>query len=172
MTQISRRDVLLGATAMAAVANIPALPAVAAPAEVLPAWVVGTPGEWDYQHIIARTETEARRFFAAEWCGADDCEDGNENPECECEFCKKFFAVEADRKRKWDGKSYDEITPGDWLRSGTGHVCSRCSYETFPEEGGRGVGNEAVCSECMTLTDWDIVDPEHAAELRAERNVA
>lgn len=140
---------------------------MAAPAELIPAWVVGTPGEFDWQHIIAKTEDQARRFFAAEVIGGDPaCEEGG-LPDCECDFCEKLGQVEAERKPMWDGKPYNSITPGDWLRSGTGHICSRCSYETFREEGGHGVGNEAVCEECMTLADWEIVDPEHAAELRA-----
>ena len=168
MTELSRRDLLIGAAAVAAVANIPTLPAMAASAEVIPAWVVGTPGEFDWQHIIARTEEEARRFFAAEVVGGETaCEEGGAD-DCDCEFCQSFNGVEAERKPMWDGKSYDGITPGDWLRSGTGHICSRCSYETFREEGGHGVGNEAVCEECMTLADWDIVDPGRAAEIRED----
>lgn len=161
---ISRRELLVGAAALAAATNIPAMPAMTAtaPAEVLPAWVVGTPGEFNWQHIVARTASEAERIFRAEW--TDDSCEGEEDAPCgECDFCT--LDVESERKPMWDGKS--DVTPGDWLRSGTGHICSRCSYETFPEEGGHGVGDEAVCSECMTLADWDIVDPEHADELRA-----
>jgi hypothetical protein len=154
---ISRRDVLIGAAAVAATAHLPAAPVIMAPAEVLPAWVIGSEGEFNWQHIIARTEREALKMFAA------DCGDYEE----ECDCCDVISGYMAERKPMWDGKKYNEITPGDWLRSGTGHICSRCSYETFREEGGHGVGAEAVCSECMKLADWDIVDPEHAAEIRA-----
>lgn len=169
MSELNRREMLVGAAAVAIAANIPALPSVSAPPEIIPAWVVGTPGEFDWQHIIAKTEDQARRFFAAEVIGGDPaCEEGAlPDCECECNFCEKLAQVEAERKPMWDGKPYYSITPGDWLRSGTAHICSRCSYETFREEGGHGVGDEAVCEECMELADWDIVDPERAAEIRA-----
>ncbi len=159
MADISRREVLLGTVAAAAAAAVPAPPAVAAPAsEIIPAWIVGTPGEFDWQFSVGRTAEEAIRNYVCETVGGDGCEDGGE-PDCDCEWCCTISGVEAERKPMWDGKRENEITPGDWLRSGTGHICSRCSYETFPEEGGHGVGAEAVCSECMTLADWDIVDP-------------
>jgi hypothetical protein len=168
MNALSRRDILVGAAAIAATASIPTLPAIAESAtvakDVIPAWIVGTPGEFDWQHVGGRTAEEAIRNFVCETVGGDGCEEGNE-PDCDCEWCYAIIGLEAERKPMWDGKS--DVTPGDWLRSGTGHVCSRCSYETFPEEGGHPVGDEAVCEECMTLADWDIADPERAAEIRA-----
>lgn len=171
MNNLSRREILIGVAAVAAAASVPAVPVVARPAEIIPAWVVGSDGEFNWQHIIARTERQALRFFAQE-CGdyEEDCDHSEYQDGCEC--CEAIGSYMAERKPMWDGKRYNDITPGDWLRSGTGHVCSRCSYETFPEEGGRGVGDEAVCSDCMTLADWDIVDPQHAAELRAEADAS
>lgn len=164
MPDISRREVLLGTAAAVAATALPTMPAIAAPSpEILPAWVVGTPGEFNWQHIVARTAEEAERIFRAEWCD-DSCEGEEDAPCGECDFCT--LDVDHERKPMWDGKS--DVTPGDWLRSGTGHICSRCSYETFPQEGGHGVGDEAVCADCMTLADWDVVDPEHAAEIRTE----
>jgi hypothetical protein len=164
---IHRRELLIGAAALAASASFPVLPSIAAPAEIIPAWVVGSEGEFNWQHIIAKTEREACRFFAQE-CGdyEDECDHDSYQEGCDC--CKSIDAYDAERKPMWDGKPYDSVSPGDWLRSGTGHVCSRCGYETFPEEGGHGVGDEAVCEECMTLADWDVVDPERAAEIRAD----
>jgi hypothetical protein len=169
VTNLSRREVFIGAAAVVAAASIPAIsaiPAAAAPAELIPAWVVGSEGEFNWQHVVARTERQALRFFAQE-CGdyEEDCDHDSHQDDCDC--CDAIASYTAERKPMWDGKREGEITPGDWLRSGTGHVCSRCSYETFPEEGGHGVGNEAVCEECMELADWDIVDPERAAEIRA-----
>ncbi len=166
MSNLSRRELLVGAAAVAAVANIPPLPAIAARAEILPAWVVGTPGEFDWQHMVGRTAEEAIHNFVCEQVGGDGCEEGSPD-DCDCEWCFTIGSLEAERKPMWDGKQ--SVTPGDWIRSGTGHICSRCSYETFPQEGGYGVGDEAVCEECMTLADWDIVDPERATELRADR---
>lgn len=168
MKNVSRRELLIGAAAVAAVATMPLIPAIAAPAEAVPAWVVGSDGEFDWQHIVARTEREALRFFAED-CGdyEEDCDHDSHQDGCDC--CEAIASYVVERKPMWDGKA--DVTPGDWLRSGSGHICSRCSYETFPEEGGHGVGDEAVCSECMQLTDWDMVDPEHAAELRSDLEV-
>jgi hypothetical protein len=135
------------------------------PEPPMPAWVVGTPGEFDWQFSVGRTADDAIRNYICERIGGDGCEEGGK-PDCDCEWCDLVGSVEAERKPMWDGKREADIKPGDWLRSGTGHICSRCSYETFPEEGGHGIGDEAVCSECMTVEDWDIVDPERAAELR------
>lgn len=169
MSNVSRREALLiGAGAVAALAvpssaAIATTPSVAAP---LPAWIVGTPGEFDWQHVVSQTAEEAIRNYCCEKIGGDGCEEGGA-PDCDCEWCCTIGSLEAERKAMWDGK--DKVSPGDWLRSGTGHICSRCGYETFPEENGHGVGDEAVCEECMTLADWDIVDPERAAEIRARR---
>lgn len=164
MKDISRREVLLGTAAVVAAAAIPSAPiTITAPVEVIPAWAVGTPGEFNWQHIVAKTADEAKRIFLSEW--TDDSCEGEEGAPCgECETCT--LDVEAERKPMWDGLK--DTSPGDWLRADMGTYCSRCSYETFPHENGYAVGSEAVCEECMTLADWDIVNPDHAAELRAE----
>jgi hypothetical protein len=147
-------------------APIPAA-AVAPVAAPLPAWTVGTSGEFDWQMVRALTEKDARLLWASDFTGDDACEDGGPpKDDCECDLCSKFRCAEVNRVEQWD--SLDEVKPADWLRVGFGHVCSRCGYETFREEGGKAVGDEAVCEECMTVEDWDAVDPERAAELRAE----
>lgn len=168
----SRRDVFKLAAGAIAAAATPAPLAIAAeaaatmaPAATRLAWAVGTPGEFDWQHITAGTEDEAIRRYACETVGGDGCEDGGED-DCECEWCLVIGSVEAQRQPAWDQKS--ETTNADWLRVGMGSFCSRCGYETISEEGGHAVGDEAVCADCMTLADWDIVDPERAAELRTE----
>lgn len=166
MADILRREVLIGVAAIAAVANIPAASALATPTpEVLPAWVVGSEGEYNWQHITARTEREALKLFAED-CGdyEEDC--GHVEYQDGCDCCEEIFQYTAERKPMWDGRR--EVSPGDWIRSGTGHICSRCSYETSPDEGAHGVGDEAVCEECMELADWDIVDPDRAAEIRTD----
>lgn len=173
---LTRREALkIGVGTIAALAvpvsSVAAMTRSVAAAETIPAWVVGTPGEFDWQHIIAKTEREAIRIFACD-AGNDDFEEECDHKEYRdgCDCCEALSQFDAERKPMWDGKPEGQITAGDWMRSGTGHICSRCSYETFPGEGGHGVGAEAVCSECMTLADWDIIDPEHATELRAQRS--
>lgn len=172
MKDISRREALLGTAAVIASAALPSVPATAAPApEIIPAWVVGTPCEGDWQHIIARTKREALRKFVCDG-GYDDFEDECKHAvhQDDCDCCEALADFDAKRIARWDG--LQSTTNADWLRAGMGTVCSRCGYEVFVEEGGHAVGDEAVCSDCMKLADWDIVDPERAAEIRAKREPA
>lgn len=161
--ELSRRSVLLGSAAFVAAASLPAIvPIVEAstPAEVIPAWVVGSEGEFDWQHIVAKTQREALRIFAADNSGNYEEECTHEDYHEGCDCCEAIGSYEAQRVTKWDGLAY--TTPGDWLRANLGHICSRCSYETCRENDGHAIGQEAVCSDCMTLADWDIVDPEQS----------
>jgi len=157
---MNRRELLLGSTALIISVNIPAIEISAKP-EVIPAWIVGTPGEFNWQHIIAKTAEKAERIFRDENCEFE-CEEGS--PCGECYGCT--MEVIAERKPILDG--IVNPTPADWLRAGSGTYCSRCSYETSPEENGHPVADEAVCEECMTIADWDVIDPKHAADLREE----
>ena len=180
MTALTRRSLLLGATALAGTAALPpvallaeSLPAPAtsaaeATAARLPAWVVGTPGDFDGQVIRAATEEDA----IAEWlddmwiqCECGDVLDSGEviGPE-DCYRCT--HSVEAERSTYFD--DIDKPKAGDWLRAGMGTHCSRCGYEVHVEAGGHAIGDEAVCEDCMTLEDWRIVDPARAAEMEAE----
>lgn len=169
MTDISRREALTLGAAAVAVATVPNIPFAAAPtvaAPRLPVWLVGTDGEFNWGSFRAGTEEAAKALWAEEQCGLDTCETGDSSGDCDCEYCGTLANADAQRMAKLDDK--DKITPADWLTVGMGHICSRCSYETFREEGGHAVGDEAVCEDCMTLADWDIVDPERAAEMRAD----
>lgn len=173
---ISRREALkLGAASIAATVAAPAAfvdEAIATPAPRLPAFVVGTPGEFDWIFVRAATAEAAKRAWLDEngHCHKDHCE----ADECACkgwdeaDACEHCFAPDIDAERAESLDEVDNPTPGDWIRAGFGHTCSRCSYETCGDAGGQGVGDEAVCGDCMTLDDWDAIDPAHAAELRAE----
>lgn len=169
MGALNRREILVGAAAVAAVTAIPvqAAAATAPVAEILPAWAVGSEGEFNWQHIVARTEREAQRIFVCD-NGYDDFEEecAHDSHEDGCDCCDVLAAFDAQRIPRWDGLS--RTTNADWLRANMGSLCSRCGYETFREEGGHPVGDEAVCSDCMTLADWDVVDPQRAAEIRAD----
>lgn len=74
---------------------------------------------------------------------------------------------DAERKPKWDNII---VTGGDatWFNAGMGAGCSRCSEESFADNGDYVVGSNIVCQGCMTIADYEIVDPEHAAELRED----
>ncbi|GAA0235697.1 hypothetical protein LNAOJCKE_0900 [Methylorubrum aminovorans] len=174
---LSRRALLLGTSAVAVAAAMPAAqiaPAVAKVAKpALPTWIVGTPGEWDGEVIRAATREAAIRLRCEE-CEFEDSPDadpasGEGGPECECEACYEGRGYEATRVAEWDGRPVDTIGGGDWLDVGREAICDRCNYETSEDAGGHNIGGKAVCEDCMTLADWDIVDPERAAELRAEQ---
>lgn len=176
MTALTRRSLLLGATALAGTAAMPpvALLAEAAPAAApeigarLPAWLVGPADDFGWDVIRAATEEDA----LAGWLDHMGimCECGTAMPggdpvgPDECERCSYWL----DAKRAEEFDAIDHPTPGDWLRAGHGSTCSRCDEETFCEWNGHAIGDEAVCECCMTLEDWRIADPARAAEMEAE----
>ena len=167
---MTRRFLLAAAAVTSASATLPSVPALAieaAPAAApppLPAWVVGTPDCFDWQIVRIATADEALRDMALSKVGQPcDCS-GDED--VECEFCAALQRLDVIRAPHMDG--IENPTPADWLRADCGHCCSRCGYETFPEEGGQPVGDEAVCEDCMTPEDWQIADPERYAEMIAE----
>lgn len=165
---MNRREFICAAVATGAAAVIPAVPAIATAADQLlkPAWAVGTSGEFDWQCFRADTAEEAIRLAAEEYVGGGCLCHELKEPDSSCEYCERVARYDADRVPVWDAA--DPVSGADWLAAGMGTYCSRCSYETFSETGGRAVNNEAVCEDCMTLADWDIVDPERAAEIRED----
>jgi len=173
MTGISRRQALtLGLGAAAAVAVAPAaVAALSAPAPLVSgtAWAVGTPGEFNFQAIFAATEEEAIAGWLAEYGVAGECEQGGPagvKEDCDCEACYYARELEPARMPEWDGKS--EVSSGDWISVGWGAHCSRCGEECFGDDGARSVAGKAVCGDCVTLADLDLVDPAAAADRRAE----
>jgi hypothetical protein len=173
MVDITRRQALAVGIGAAVAAALPASAIAAAPiAEAtkldLVAWAVGTPGEFDWQMVRARTYEDAIRAFACETVGGDGCEEEEVGPDgCgECEWCYAMGA-EAERQPAWDGK--DKITHADWLRVGMGTICAHCKDEVYVEDSGVIVGEKGIHQHCMTLADWDIADPARAATIRAKQ---
>lgn len=182
MTQMQilhRRTFLALTGAAVAATTMPyAAPPVSAVAGALPAkppmptWIVGTPGEGDHYVIRAATREAAIRFRAEECEMAPADEDFVADGPCECCTCTESAGFESTRVQAWDGKPEYQITDGDWVDAGFDSTCARCSYEASQREGGRNVNGKAICADCMRIADWEIVDPEYAAELRAELEVA
>lgn len=162
---LSRRQFLLTATAAAIAPAIPALPASASPVVMsidlasgpdLLAFAAGTEGEFDWQVFFGRTAEEALKE-ATRYFGYDD----DDGPPGYFEFR---------RVDKWDHRgSADAVTGADWIRAGMGHICSRCSYETFADYGGHVVDEEVVCEECVTFADLLKVDLVTAEDELAEK---
>lgn len=167
--RITRRKFICSAVATGAVIAFPAFPEIATAAVpvVKPAWAVGTCGEFDWNCFRADTAEEAIRIAAEEYCGEGcTCANYQDERSLPCEYCSRVDQYDATRIKAWDAA--DPLTGGDWLAAGMGAFCSRCGYETSTEEGGQIIESEAVCDDCMTITDWELIDPEHAAEMRED----
>ncbi|QSY98552.1 hypothetical protein J2J97_32115 (plasmid) [Rhizobium bangladeshense] len=170
---ISRRQFLGAAVATSCSALIPeiALPAPVAQ-QVAPAttiWVGGHSGEFDWQPFNASSWRDAVKQLLGHHGF------GNEEeiaammtlPDEELRAELKHFHMDVERARKMDGLQPDDIKPHHWIRAGLGACCSRCDSECYADNGGRAIGTEAVCEECLTLTDliqgggkWDLDQAE------------
>lgn len=142
---------------LTAVLPFPAATLAAPAAEVVapsvtPMWAIGTAGNYDWQAIAAETAEDALRIYAEANGWVE--EDGSISKSLDVARCKA-----------WDG--IETPTGGDWLRAGMGYLCARCGNETCSDMG-HAVGDDAICEDCMTMADWEQVDPEYAAELREE----
>lgn len=162
---ISRRAFLSGVASVAAAPLVPALPVAAAQmtvgAEVAAGpdgfvmWAVGTPGEYDWQAISARSAEEAYRFYREEH-GLDEL-DEEEDWSC--------IGENVERVPSWDGKSPRELTGADWFKANFGYHCSKCGFEASPDNGARCVEGAVYCEECMTLPLKILDDPDDAFDL-------
>ncbi|KRE00092.1 hypothetical protein ASE63_08295 [Bosea sp. Root381] len=155
---LTRRFLLAAAAVTSVAAAIPKPVAAAISGEAparLPAWVVGTPGEYNWEIIRARTESRAIKLWTADNCQHDYEEDEDGNPESPCECMACAWEVGASRVPEFD--EITRPTPGDWMRAGLGHTCSRCGDETDPQNSGHAIGDEAVCDDCLTPEERDSI---------------
>lgn len=166
---LSRRAFVCSAAATAGAMTLPAMTAVAplgARGEPLRYWIAGTPGESNWECFLTKTASEAENAWRNEnlhECNCPEIREETGDPEEFCESC----SVEVG-SQPFDPQDPEKgVVGADWLRNGCGFCCARCGDETDHNDG-YPVGDDAVCSYCMTLADWDIVNPERAAELRAE----
>lgn len=186
---LTRRFVLAAgavAAASAAVARIPPGPPTAAPAPTAPppppkvAWVVGTPGEYDWEVVRAPTRERALEIWLEDSGWEPECEvecPPGEDPEtwepetltqCVCGKCL-MPDVEADRVTAFD--SIRNPTPGDWIRANIGHTCSRCREEASPGDGAIAIGDDCICPHCQTREEKAAANEERE-RLREERREA
>ena len=163
---LTRRFILAAAAATAAASSLPAGAAAPPPpsAPPMPCWIVGTDGDFNFQIVRAATREQAIRLLAEEESGLTACECREEPFGRCCDLCR-YASRDAYRAEHFD--TIAAPSAADWLRAGLAHTCSRCDYETFNDTGW-AVGDEAICEECMTVEDFDVVDPARAAEMREE----
>lgn len=154
MARLTRRFILAAAAVSAASSALPrplvSATEVPAPAKKV-AWVVGTPGEYNWEVIRAKTKVEAIRLWNADNCEHEYEVDENGKPDRPCECIACAWEINASRVPEFD--KIARPTPGDWLRAGIGHTCSRCGYETDPQNTGNAIGDEAVCEDCLTTAE-------------------
>lgn len=156
---ISRRSFLLTSAAAIVAPALPLPPGepvlvgvdLASGPDLL-AFAVGTPGEFNWQPILAGTPQEAFEIWAREQYWGDDG--------------APFDEENVNRVPSWDGKDVESITPADWIRAGMGHTCGRCSVETDPDSA-CVVGDDVVCHDCMTIVDWIAADADDALDTLA-----
>ncbi len=162
---MNRRDLLRGAAASAAVVALPFTPALSAVVEpaaspILPAWIVGTDGEYNWQFIRAASRSEALTAWIADMYGEDSCYTNAGAPpeDCDCDFCYHRHCLEANRMEHWDALLHEPI-PADWLESGIGHICEACGYETSQDGGAKIISGApftrktVLCEDCAD--DWN-----------------
>jgi hypothetical protein len=156
---LSRRAFL---TSTAALAIVPALPAVlsAAPtvAVTKPAttiWVAGHAGDFDWHPFHAETRLDALRqaLYHHRFGTGDDMDELLALPEPELAKRLDSASFGLDRVPSMDGLQPAEIKPYHWIDAGMGAFCDRCDSECYGGDGGRVFGTEVVCEECTTIPD-------------------
>ena len=157
MGVVNRRDFLLGSAAAAVAVQLP-IPAgagaVAPVAKPLPVWSVGTPGDYNYELIRAATKEAAE----AEWYEVK----GYDEEEREHYWCEADRAPHALDEYTGDLDSLEAAEMAGW-----GYVCGRCGYEQGPCDW-HAIKDQAVCYECLSLSEWKQVDPDRYAEMLDE----
>ena len=178
---LTRREALKGIAAVPIAASMPtatvALPATEPVAPLL-AWAFDI-RYGDYRDtVIAATKDEAHaRMIAEHFDGdlADDCprrilgsEDECAIEDCQCTDCG---LSSVDREPRLDcAASRGEITMDDYRSAGWGMVCNRCGGEPMGGDW-EVVDCDPVCNDCMTIKDWQAVNPKYAAELLEEQRI-
>lgn len=162
MITVSRRTLLLGATATAVA---PALPSVAmagpTPAVPLfPIWEVGVEDYPNWRMIAAKTLERAKQIFREDIGLCKGC-DGLRCAEIDTEGDCEHTDLDA---RKLSGKAFPgkevegDIAAGkaEMKAAGWTHECDRCNYDT-PDDW-TIIGDEAVCRDCLTPLEVDAED--------------
>jgi hypothetical protein len=155
---LSRRTLLLGS---AAAAMAPMLPATTTAEPTIVGidlakgpdtmmWVIGTPGEYDWQAINASSVEEAFSEYLAAWgYERDALGDIHEYVQ---------------RVEKLDGRDPDSLTGADWLSIGMGYCCEECGTETSADSGAVVVDGTLYCESCLTFERRLVADPDSVVE--------
>ena len=129
----------------------------------------------DYRStVIAATRKEAHALMIAEHFDEVDenCPRNDPDSEDECTIeecgCVDSGMSTVEREPNLDeAAARGDITIEDFHEAGWGYVCDRCGGEP------RGwdwhpVGGAPVCDDCITIEEWRVINPKHAAELEED----
>ncbi len=162
-----------GAAAATARASVPGLAGAphAGPvdAPATPAWSVHAFSDEmrGATRIDAETREDAVRLWLRENCDDPQCTRRDGHQRCSCSFCVRVGVIVAERQPGWDGRAEADA---DWFDAGFAVQCARCKAWDYDElaskEDGRLIDGMVVHEDCMTMADWDRIDPARAAELR------
>lgn len=182
---LTRRSFLLSSSAAALAATVP-LPAMPVPKAAvgvdlaagpdLLAFVVGTPGEYDWQVVFAKSARDAL-LEAHHWMFE------RMNPETKRWEIDPNEPVDVDayadhfqRVPQWDGRDPAGISPADWFCIGWGYSCDRCDGPASADSG-LIIGSDVVCEDCVTFADrvaagdWDWIEDELANQIETANDL-
>lgn len=177
---MNRRTFLISSSAAALAATLP-LPALPAPTQVgvdvasgpdLLAFTVGTPGEFDWQVVFARSAREALLKGMPEVFRRYNRETHRWEMPPDAEIDVDGYEDHFERVSAWDNRDPASITPADWLRIGFGYSCDRCG-EPACQDSGLILGDVIICEDCTTFADrvgagdWDWIEDELANRIES-----
>lgn len=182
----TRRDILRGSAAVVAASTLPAvsigavafaeaIPAPTPPAPPMLAWSFDI-RHGDYRSTVIAPDAETAHALMIDEhfdCDlADDCPRrvyGNKD-ECTAEDCNCSDSGmdEVRREPLLDAAAArGDITIEDYEDAGWGYVCDRCGGEPMGGDW-HSVEHVAVCNDCITIEEWKVINPKHAAELEED----
>lgn len=161
----SRRELLVGAAALAVAPSVPASAAALPPTALFPVWTVGTPGEMNWRVIAAATEDAARKLWL-EYESLDDADD-DDIPELDVR------PTNAAVVEPQDDEGELSLTCEQYEDLGWDQICERCQCESDPSNyrvlpATEGKSSFVVCHDCMRTEDWKHVDQDMYEECLAE----
>ena len=150
MSSIDRRQLLVGAGAVAILPAVPALAVAPAPPPFLPAFAVGTPGDYNWRVFFARTAEHARELwyeeFGEEMAAAGEASAYN----LRVDDVPHLAGISTT-----EGEHFPSVS--DCFQMGWDLNCDRCFCDVSAGEY-RELGDKCVCDDCLTAQEIDAED--------------
>lgn len=152
MSSIDRRQLLVGAGAVAILPVVPALAVAPPPLSFLPAFAVGTPGEYNWRVFFAQTADRARELWYADY--------GEELPlPGEPDTYDLHVTDVPHLGNVSTAEDIHQPSVSDCIAMGWDNNCDRCHCDVSCDgDNYRDIGGDCVCQECMTPQEIDAED--------------